>query len=696
MTTGWIQHDLTFADPATVEQAAAHHLAPVLTFAQVNGELDGWWYMRKKGLRLRYRAAAPIPVVTFLLDTLAKQGLLTGWATVIYESETKAFGGTEAMEIAHRLFHADSRHLLARAAEPNPPALGRTETVVVLVSAMLRAAGLDWYEQGDVWAQFAMLRDAPKPVTPDRAATLTAAMRHLMRLDTWALTRDTTPLAHHDGWVHAFEQVGQDLARLARDGHLTRGLRAVLAHHLLFHANRAGLPVDHQAAMAARALDAVFHSDEGPAPAMSTIRTTPGVTHMTTLSSDTASAAPTAEELRAALTDRLLEQGVIRTATVENAFRAVPREHFLPGFPLEAAYADNPTYTKADGSGTRISAASQPGIVALMLEQLDARPGESIFEAGAGTGVNAAYLGRIVGPDGHVVAVDVDEDLVDGARKHLADAGITNVDAVLGDGALGHPAAAPFDRLIATVSTSEMPTPWLERVKPTGRIVLPLRLRGTASRVIAFERGEDGWVSVDDQLAVFMPLRGSMDDARRTVQLTAEGDVALQVHKDQDAAVDASLLLGVLDSGRHEAWTGVTILAGTTYEYQDLWLALTLPNSLMRMSVTGSARERGIVTPMFGWGSMATVQDGSLAYLTLRPGEPTAEGRKTYETGVIGHGPDGAALADLVAEQIRVWNIGFRDRTLCIALPDAPGDADPAAGRFVVERPNHPITVTWE
>ncbi|MEU3569169.1 hypothetical protein AB0E96_12200 [Kitasatospora sp. NPDC036755] len=257
-----------------------------------------------------------------------------------------------------------------------------------------------------------MLGDTPKPVAPERAATLTAAMRHLMRLDTWALTRDTTPLAHHGGWVHAFEQAGQDLARLARDGHLTRGLRAVLAHHLLFHANRAGLPVDHQAAMAAR-VGRRLPLRRGPrAPSMSTIRTTPGVTHMTTLGSDTASAAPTAEDLCAALTVRLLDQGAIRTAAVENAFRTVPREHFLPGFPLDVAYADNSTYTKADGSDTQISAASQPGIVALMLEQLDARPGERIFEADAGTGVNAAYMGRIVGPNGHVVAVDVDEDLV--------------------------------------------------------------------------------------------------------------------------------------------------------------------------------------------------------------------------------------------------------------------------------------------
>ncbi|MFG2846909.1 thiopeptide-type bacteriocin biosynthesis protein [Kitasatospora sp. NPDC048296] len=280
MTTGWIQHTITPVDRKATERLSADRLAPVLTAAQDSGALDGWWYMRKEGLRLRYRAAAPEPSITALANALVEEGLVGVWATVIYEPEIEAFGGPEAMEVAHRLFHTDSQHLLARAAEPGPPALGRAETVVVLVSAMLRAAGLDWCEQADVWAQFAMLRDAPAPVAPERAAAMTSAMHHLMRLDTWALTRDTAPLAHHGRWVHAFQQTGQDLARLARDGVLTRGLRAVLAHHIVFHANRAGLPVDHQTAMAARALDAVFHSDEGPMPPASTIRTTTSSTSL--------------------------------------------------------------------------------------------------------------------------------------------------------------------------------------------------------------------------------------------------------------------------------------------------------------------------------------------------------------------------------------------------------------------------------
>ncbi|MFB7672169.1 hypothetical protein ACFC26_12190 [Kitasatospora purpeofusca] len=99
---------------------------------------------------------------------------------------------------------------------------------------------------------------------------------------------------------------------------------------------------------------------------------------------------------------------------------------------------------------------------------------------------------------------------------------------------------------------------------------------------------------------------------------------------------------------------------------------------------------------MFGWGAMATVDSGSLAYLTLRPAEPTADGRKTYETGALAHDPDGGALADLVAEEIRTWNAGYRDRILRIELPDTPAVPDRATGRFVLERPNHPITVTWE
>ena len=93
--------------------------------------------------------------------------------------------------------------------------------------------------------------------------------------------------------------------------------------------------------------------------------------------------------------------------------------------------------------GVTTSSASQPSMMAIMLEQLDLRPGHRVLEIGAGTGYNAALLARIVGPAGRVVAVDIDPDLIRDAARHLVDAGVRGVELVCGDGALGHPPGAP-------------------------------------------------------------------------------------------------------------------------------------------------------------------------------------------------------------------------------------------------------------
>ena len=138
----WIQHNIEFPDRATAARIAAHELWPALAAAQDSGDLHGWWFVRKQPWRLRYRAADPGPAaITSLLSDLAARGQLISWATVIYEPETMAFGGAEAMTIAHDLFHHDSHHILARAAQATAPALGQRETSALLCSVMLRAAG---------------------------------------------------------------------------------------------------------------------------------------------------------------------------------------------------------------------------------------------------------------------------------------------------------------------------------------------------------------------------------------------------------------------------------------------------------------------------------------------------------------------------------------------------------------------------
>lgn len=416
---------------------------------------------------------------------------------------------------------------------------------------------------------------------------------------------------------------------------------------------------------------------------------------MTTTVSDASTAF--ADELRVKLADRLCQDNTIRTAAVEAAFRGVPRDRFLPDVELQEAYADEPVYTKHDGTGVRISAASQPRIIAMMLEQLQIEPGHRVLELGAGTGYNAALMATVTGEAGHVTTIDVDDDLVGNARKHLAAAGITGVDVVLADGALGRLEAAPFDRVIATVGAFEVPTAWLEQLAPGGRLVVPVRLVGAASRSIIFEREGDGWVGRGSEMAVFMPLRGIGDDSRRVIDLTGTGEVTVQTHKDNADATDADALAGVFDMPRHEVWTGVHFVPMESFEWLDLWLACRLANPIMRMEVAATAKDSGLVTPMFPAVAMATTtSDGSLAYLTIRPAIPGPEGGRRYEVGVIGHGAGGEELAERVGTEITTWDQGFRSRTVRFAIPDTPPAPAADAGRFVLDRPDNAMTVIWE
>src|SRR5580704_5696808 len=95
---------------------------------------------------------------------------------------------------------------------------------------------------------------------------------------------------------------------------------------------------------------------------------------------------------RDALADRLWASGAITSRTVEAALRAVPRHRFLTEVPTERAYADRAVTIKYDRNGVPISSASQPAMIAQMLEQLKVEEGDRVLEIGTATGYNAALL----------------------------------------------------------------------------------------------------------------------------------------------------------------------------------------------------------------------------------------------------------------------------------------------------------------
>ncbi|MGC5042481.1 methyltransferase, FxLD system [Streptomyces albidoflavus] len=690
----WPQRVLTFTEWEQAETTAAQHLLPVL--AANNTELAHWSFLRKfPTWRLRYRPSTPAAAqpLDFALNELVSVGALAYWKPGIYEPEETAFGGPAAMTVAHAHFHEDSRHVLehlARRQLGRPDPLGRRELAVLTLSTAMRAAHLDWYEQGDVWAKIAAERDGG-PVRSDR---LKAAVRRLMTVDvssSSSLARDGR-LGTLTDWISTFDALGRRLADLNGCGELERGLRAVLAHHAIFHFNRLGLSREDQHTLSTLAKEVVMGTSDNTA---STHAAPPPTATVSGVNSDTIEA-PTADRLRTQLVDRLVDDGSVRTPRVEEAMRAVPRHVFVPNAPLEKAYGNAPVNIKFDDSGASISCASQPDIVAIMLEQLEVEPGHKVLELGAGTGFNAGLLGYLVGDKGHVTTIDVDEDLVEGARTGLTAAGLDNVEVILGDGALGYADNAPYDRIVATVGAHGVPHAWLDQLAPGGRLLTPLRLRGSVSRSIAFEQSDDGaWRSVGSEMNTFMPLRrGIADDPRQFVKLTDDGSVTLVANGDQ--TVDAEALAGVLDQTRTEVWTGVNFRGPESAEWLELWLTCTMPNGLSRMPANREAIDSGVVTAPYA-SSTAVFEGGTLTYLTRRTAaEKALDGANLYEFGVVGHGPEAQALADQVAEQASTWDREYRSREVRFEIqPLDTGPLAPQPGRFALDNGLNRMIVEW-
>ncbi|MCX4884790.1 methyltransferase, FxLD system [Streptomyces sp. NBC_00847] len=391
------------------------------------------------------------------------------------------------------------------------------------------------------------------------------------------------------------------------------------------------------------------------------------------------------------LVSRLVDSGHLRTPEVIAAFRGTDRHRFLPGVDLQSACVDDAVAIKHDATGAMLSCISAPSIVATQLEQLGAQPGHKILEAGAGTGYNARLLSELVALEGHVWTVDVDQDLVDGARKNLAQAGAANVTVALGDGAAGLPEHAPFDRIQFTVGVGDIPVRILDQLARGGRLVIPMRIRGSISRSFAFERDGQTWRTVSTEMMTFVPLRkGVCNDVRTMVDMAGDGDVRLETYSEQN--VDREAIRTVLDQSPAEIYTNVKFRKGDSYEWLYLYLAYVLPNGLSRMPGSRS----GLI-PNFGWGSMTALDNDSLAYLTKREGED--EHGTFWQIGVIGHGPRASEVADQVATEISEWNQswgnGLPEPSFRMAVGDARNQLTASEPRFVMDKPCSRLVVDW-
>jgi protein-L-isoaspartate(D-aspartate) O-methyltransferase len=184
---------------------------------------------------------------------------------------------------------------------------------------------------------------------------------------------------------------------------------------------------------------------------------------------------------RATLADRVIE-----------VMGRVPRHTFVPAEVQPFAYLNTPLPIS---HGKTIS---QPFIVALMTDLLDVRDDTVVLEIGTGFGYQAAILAELAR---QVYSVEIIEGIAAQGKKRLTSLGYKNIALRLGNGALGWPEHAPYDRIMVTAAPDLIPASLLQQLKPSGKMVIPSGIPDQ-QQLLLVEKNDQGRISTREILAV--------------------------------------------------------------------------------------------------------------------------------------------------------------------------------------------------
>ena len=204
------------------------------------------------------------------------------------------------------------------------------------------------------------------------------------------------------------------------------------------------------------------------------------------------------QKLRNLMVDTQLIPRGIRDARVLEAMRKVPRHLFMDESMWYKAYDD---MALPVGEGQTIS---QPYMVAVMTELLDIKGAGKVLEIGTGSGYQAAILAEL---SGEVYTIERIQSLSQKAVETLRSLGYVNIHPMVGDGTLGWPEAAPFDRILITAGAPEIPGPVMEQLAERGILLAPVGDR--SSQQLIRVKNENGKLSREYHTpCIFVPLVG--------------------------------------------------------------------------------------------------------------------------------------------------------------------------------------------
>jgi protein-L-isoaspartate(D-aspartate) O-methyltransferase len=209
---------------------------------------------------------------------------------------------------------------------------------------------------------------------------------------------------------------------------------------------------------------------------------------------------------REKLVTRLEKHGYIQSEQVRSAILSVPREYFVPHELQSRAYEDSPLPTY---KGQTISA---PHMNAMMCELLDLEPGDKVLEIGTGSGYHAALVAFIVSKGknpGHVYTLERIKDLFDFATENLQRAKMEAiVTCIYGDGTLGHPKNAPYNKILVTAAGPQVPTPLLDQLAEGGKLCIPIGNQRWSQKLIMITKNGGKFEEKVVSNVVFVPLIG--------------------------------------------------------------------------------------------------------------------------------------------------------------------------------------------
>ena len=215
------------------------------------------------------------------------------------------------------------------------------------------------------------------------------------------------------------------------------------------------------------------------------------------------------ENERKSLIQSLIKKGYLHSKSVIKSMMELPREEFLPEKNRSKAYMDSPQQLIKDQT------ISAPHMNAIMCEVLELEPGQNVLEIGTGSGYHAALCALIVGnPNkdgviGHVYTIERIKELVDFANDNIKRVGLSHLITVIhGDGTLGYPEKAPYDRILVTAAGPQIPKPLIEQLKVGGLLCIPIGPDRFSQKLVLIKKKETGIEEKEICGVVFVPLIG--------------------------------------------------------------------------------------------------------------------------------------------------------------------------------------------